>query len=208
MAGGRPNKISLGKKYGMLTLVKVLPERSITKHILGWWKCDCGKCIEWPLSRVKTGAKRDCGCLTLDRMRSAHTVHGRKYTGEYTSWQAMLRRCLRPDDKDYYRYGAKGIKVCERWKSFVNFFEDMGPRPDGCSIDRWPNPRGNYEPSNCRWATALEQGRNRRIRLKLVKGPLGVMPVSDYAARMGISTGALYLRMQRGRLAEGCSWAG
>ena len=208
MSGGRPNRISLGTKFGLLTLSSVVNSRSKTKHIVGRWNCDCGGTLDWPLSRVKTAAKIDCGCLTHNRRRLGGITHGMKGTKTYNSWQSMLGRCLRPQDKDFYKYGARGITVCKRWLSFENFFADMGTRPEGTTIDRWPNPAGNYKPGNCRWATALEQGRNRRIKLKLVKGPLGVLPVSDYAQGLGISAGCLYQRMKRGRLAEDCSWAG
>jgi hypothetical protein len=82
----------------------------------------------------------------------------------YSSWQAMKSRCLNPQTSSYRNYGGRGIKIYDRWLDFKNFLADMGERPEGTSLDRFPNKNGNYEPGNCRWATRLEQNRNQRIR--------------------------------------------
>lgn len=81
----------------------------------------------------------------------------------------MLTRCRNPKGEDFKDYGGRGITVCERWLDFRNFFEDMGPRPDGSSIDRI-DVNGNYEPGNCRWATAIEQRANRRDAIAKTNG--------------------------------------
>jgi len=84
------------------------------------------------------------------------------YPQENHAWRDMRRRCNNPKHADYPLYGARGVKVCERWQKFDNFIADMGPRPGkGYSIDRINN-NGDYEPGNCKWATATEQSRNRR----------------------------------------------
>jgi hypothetical protein len=83
----------------------------------------------------------------------------------YKLWEQMRQRCENPRNKDYRWYGARGIAVCERWQTFVNFVSDVGARPDGTSIDRFPNRNGDYGPGNTRWATASQQTRNRSITM-------------------------------------------
>jgi hypothetical protein len=96
------------------------------------------------------------------------TIEGKK-SPTYNSWDCMIQRCTNPKNDRYLDYGGAGVVVCDAWlRSFTAFLEDMGERPVGTSIDRYPNPSGNYEPGNCRWANRIEQAQTRRARRKIV----------------------------------------
>ena len=125
-------------------------------------------------------------------------THGMRYTSTYSSWVSAKNRATNPKNKDFYRYGAVGLKMAERWLKFENFFEDMGEKPEGTSIDRI-DPNKGYEPGNCRWATPYQQSRNRKD-LKIVKTVDGDIPLIDYAKKLGITKGAAHLRFKRKKL--------
>lgn len=115
---------------------------------------------------------------------------------EYRTWAAMRARCTNPKAASYRHYGGRGISVCERWSSFANFLADMGPRPPGMSIDRYPDNDGNYEPGNCRWATNREQSNNRRIT-RFAEHEGQRKPISEWARELGANYDVLFQRIRQ-----------
>lgn len=148
-------------KYNRLTLITDAVGKNADGRIMALWKCDCGREVEIARCRVIAGSPKSCGCFAVERNRESAVRHGGRNTPEYSSWIAMRRRCLNPADKDYPRYGGRGITICPQWDDFAVFLADLGPRPAGMTLDRVDTQRG-YEPDNVRWATAKVQGRNRR----------------------------------------------
>src|SRR5207253_5832933 len=108
-------------------------------------------------------ARRGRRCWDCHFKLGHHHSLGYKVTATYHSWRSMIQRCTNPKRQNYKWYGARGVSVCERWRdSFDAFLGDMGERPKGKSLDRFPDKNGNYEPGNCRWASQSEQRRNSR----------------------------------------------
>lgn len=149
----------LGLQFGRLLVVREADR--IGHHLAYLCRCACGAEVVVRGQSLRKGETTSCGCYRSEAMRSAKTTHGMYGTPTYRSWRAMLARCEDPAHRQFKDYGGRGITVAPAWKTFENFFADMGERPPDRSLDRIDNERG-YSGGNCRWATRTEQARNKR----------------------------------------------
>lgn len=180
-----------GQRFERLIVLKKLGTKN--NNIQWLCQCDCGKQKEIAGTHLRSGMTRSCGCLLSETSAMKTRTHGKTGTKVYTAWKNMRRRCLSQSGKDWKDYGGRGIQICERWNSFENFYADMGDPTDGTSLDRIDFD-GNYEPSNCRWATLVTQARNKRSNLLITyKGDTKAL--RDWSNQLGIHYGTLVTRM-------------
>lgn len=171
-------------------------EPYVRKHLYWLCRCDCG--IEKPVSLLHLAGEksRSCGCARDETRGNLSRTHGMSETRTYFRWWDMIRRCEDSRVAGYKKYGARGIRVCERWRKFENFFADMGHPPEGLTIHRINND-GDYTPENCKWATNHEQSRNTR-RSKKITFNGETLNLRDWPARLGIKEQTLQSRFRYG----------
>lgn len=155
-----------GQRYGRFLVIKYAETRKKKAYWL--CRCDCGNERTIETACLRSGNSRSCGCLRNEVTVARNTKHGFAKKGRqhkyWRLWNSTRTRCYTPTDKSYYLYGGRGIVMCDEWQdaaAFVAWCQSQEPIPAGYSLDR-RNVNGNYEPGNCRFASALTQSRNRR----------------------------------------------
>lgn len=194
-----------GDQYGRLCVVKEAvayysPSGQTHRQVV--CACECGSLVTVRTSSLRSGLTVSCGCVhrevaTQSGRNSA--THGMEGTPTYKAWCSMKQRCTNPHHEYYSHYGARGIRVCDRWAhSFRAFYDDMGNRPSNKhTLDRFPNNNGNYEPGNVRWATWREQNQNRRINVMLTMNG-ETLCVAEWSRRTGIRQDTIRWRIKNG----------
>jgi len=187
LQGTRINKLSV-----------LWPSMRIAKPRLWVCRCQCGKLCDVSERTIRGGTAFSCGCV------HPNLKHGMSGTPEYHTWHGMHYRCTNPKAASWKNYGARGIRVCQRWSDIKAFLYDMGPRPEDHTIDRIDSD-GNYEPSNCRWATWQVQNdpsrwtrpRAKRSDIYIIRVGERRLSVSELSKELGISTQAIYQKIAR-----------
>lgn len=177
----------IGRKFERLTVLEEDKERKY--HFL--CECKCGEFTTVSSSNLLSGGTKSCGCLAIE----LSTTHGMKGTPTYRTWHGMIHRCNNPKHTFFKNYGARGITVCDKWLTFDGFFEDMGLRPKGLTLERKNNELGYFK-ENCCFADRTTQARNRRLQKNNTTGVTGVSlhkPTRKYMATICVSRKKKYL---------------
>lgn len=189
-----PNIIDMiGKKFYRWTVI----DKGDVHNGKHYWNClcECGIKREVAGSHLRSGKTKSCGCLQKEINILRITKHGQSKTSIGAAWRNMKLRCCDNTNKHYKNYGGRGIKICDRWiNSLENFYSDMGEKPTPKHTLERINNDGNYEPSNCKWATRNEQLKNKRVRKDAVM--FDGKTTSEWAKELGITRSAAQHRIK------------
>ena len=187
----RPQKVFVGQKYGMLTVVQELPIRNRGSRVF-LCRCDCGGTNTPIAANLSNGNTTSCGCMK--HRNPCKVTHGMSNTKPHMIYTAAKQRCNNPSNKNYARYGGRGIQF--KFKSFGEFWNAMGDSYyEGGTLDRIDN-NGHYEIGNVRWASRIEQGTNRSTTNKIMFNGI-TDSVSGWARRLGVSRKSMEERLQK-----------
>lgn len=195
-----------GQKFGRLKVISFAGKKTGGQSL---WnvRCDCGNVKVVSANGMVEGHTRSCGCLAMETIakigklsKGVPPTHGHTSGGasrEYASWMNMKNRCRNPNSEKFRIYGARGIKVCQRWlDSFENFLSDMGKKPIGLTLERI-NVNGDYEPSNCVWDTPKVQANNTRVNRRLTLNGT-TLTLTQWSEKIGITSASLSERIESG----------
>ena len=165
-------------------------------------ECSCGTIKTYARYNIINGNTSSCGCLDAEILAKRSTYHGLSRTPEHNIWKGITKRCKNSRCKGYRAYGGRGIQMCARWREpngqgFLNFLEDMGPRPGPEYTVERKNNNGDYCPENCEWADKTQQARNKRNNHMLTYNGK-TQCLSAWAEETGISQGSIYYRITTG----------
>lgn len=184
--------VNAGDRFGRLVVVTEVEQLNNRRRFL--CDCDCGRVGHLALlNSLRARRASSCGCSATEK-RTKHGMAGKARV--YSIWQGMLARCNNPKNPRYASYGGRGIKACDRWHRFENFFADMGNPPKDHSLERMDNSKG-YSPDNCEWATRKKQSRNMRSN-RLMRYGTQEYCLSELAEMFKIKPDTLWSRLNRG----------
>ena len=192
----------IGQKFHRLTVIERAESTPGNRGKRWLCQCECGNQTIARNDSLKNGRFKSCGCYKNEQASkgivSINKTHGMNNTPEHMCWKGLMNRCNNKNSPSYKDYGGRGIKVCESWKKFENFYKDMGKRPEGTSIDRI-DVNGDYCPENCRWASRQVQNNNTR-KNKYITHNGETKTLSEWSRVYNIPVWKLSQRMLRDNL--------
>lgn len=191
----------IGMRFGRLTVISPF-ESDLHGHSRWVCKCDCGNEMVAYGTNLKRGLTTSCGCKRKEVTKEKKTTHGMYDTPLYHSWSGMLQRCKNSNDKLYHRYGGRGIKVCEEWNDFENFYQwsiKNNYRP-GLTIDRINND-DSYYPENCRWTDRITQGNNTSQNRRIVYREI-TKTIAQWARLFKMDYNTLYRHLEKNDMSD------